>query len=995
MSTQIRACPQLIANGSCPDPDCKLSHSAFACETCRLVFVNERAYTGHCSGKKHRRALQGGSAAYYCSICDLNIDGSNWQSHIGGRSHRNKAKQRSVASDVPKEAPLTDKFPGRTFCTVCNVVVQDRQWTRHLSTASHLRKTKFVAYHSALAESEKDKHGIEVAGQFDFDIVDAAAAFSGVSMSVTVRNTVPLSQIVLVGSTLLSQKGRTRHSPFATGTHARVTIKYGSPVAISVTLRQAYDGTCEDRLEMRFKDEKLGKEFAVSRRLRAIIGNREALELLRPVAPYVPRQRTTRLAEKEVVEGVFPPALKAIPYIGRLPHAHIPTPLATTLSSGSRKEIIDRVRKAFLPRSVDSETYGRFFKNLLWIEEHRMEQDLEIYDIPDATLTPHPPFYYLRVPGLAEKRPSVLVGDRILVQEQGAQHGRWFEGGVHKVLRDEVSLRFNASFKHAPGQTFHVHFKLNRFPLRRQHLAMDTAFTSDRILFPAPAHILPQLAIPSLKFVNPLIGNNPAQRQAVTSIVRQPPGSPPFVVFGPPGTGKTVTIIEAIRQIVARDPKARILACAPSNSAADLIALRLIELGAEKVFRFYAPSRFKGQVPDELLAFTYMRDDQHFSVPPIPILKKFRVVITTCVSASVVQGVGIPRGHYSHIFIDEAGQATEPESMISVKTIADNDTNIILSGDPKQLGPIIRSGIAREFELDTSYLERLMGGDIYQVHKNEQTVVKLTKNFRSHRAILKFPNEHFYGGELEACGPPQVINTFINSPLLASPNFPIIFHSMSGKDDREASSPSFFNIHEAIQVQAYVEALRSNKRIRINDDDIGVIAPYHAQVLRIRRTLKAKADGVKVGSVEEFQGQERKIIIISTVRSSREFVEYDLRHTLGFVANPRRFNVAVTRAKALLVVVGDPEVLSLDPLWREFLNYVHTNGGWKGPPPSWDTSAPVDGAGGYDAQVRELAIADMNDFTQRMEELTLAGSANDENAEALDAGVDRPWREME
>ncbi|KAF9489673.1 P-loop containing nucleoside triphosphate hydrolase protein [Pleurotus eryngii] len=474
---------------------------------------------------------------------------------------------------------------------------------------------------------------------------------------------------------------------------------------------------------------------------------------------------------------------------------------------------------------------------------------------------------------------------------------------------------------------------------------MDTAFTSDRILFPGDAHLLPQLPVPSLVFVNPLIGNNPAQRQAVTSIVRQPPGSPPFVVFGPPGTGKTVTIIEAIRQIVARDPKARILACAPSNSAADLIALRLTELGAEKVFRFYVPSRFKSRVPDELLAFTHMRDDQHFSVPPIPILKKFHVVITTCVSASVVQGVGIPRGHYSHIFIDEAGQATEPEAMISIKTIVDNDTSIILSGDPKQLGPII------------SYLERLMGGDIYQVHKNGQTVVKLTKNFRSHRAILKFPNEHFYGGELEECGQPQVINTFINSPLLPSPKFPIIFHSMSGKDDREAAT----------------------KRIRINDDDIGVIAPYHAQVLRIRRTLQAKADGVKVGSAEEFQGQERKV---------SSFVEYDLRHTLGFVANPRRFN-------ALLVVVGDPEVLSLDPLWREFLNYVHTNGGWKGAPPSWDTSAPVDGAGGYDAQVRELAIADMNDFTQRMEELTLAGSANDENAEALDAGVDRPWRETE
>lgn len=81
------------------------------------------------------------------------------------------------------------------------------------------------------------------------------------------------------------------------------------------------------------------------------------------VAPYVRHQRTTRLAEKEVVEGVFPPALRAIPYTGKLPHPHMPTHLATTLSSGSRKEIIDRVWKAFLPRSVDSETYGPFFKN--------------------------------------------------------------------------------------------------------------------------------------------------------------------------------------------------------------------------------------------------------------------------------------------------------------------------------------------------------------------------------------------------------------------------------------------------------------------------------------------------------------------------------------------------------------------------------------------------------------------------------------------------------
>ena len=157
--------------------------------------------------------------------------------------------------------------------------------------------------------------------------------------------------------------------------------------------------------------------------------------------------------------------------------------------------------------------------------------------------------------------------------------------------------------------------------------------------------------------------------------------------------------------------------------------------------------------------------------------------------------------------------------------------------------------------------------------------------------------------------------------------------------------------------------------------------------------------------------QERKVIIISTVRSSKEFVEYDLRHTLGFVASPRRFNgkpcqsiilrspksdhtcifsVAVTRAQALLIVVGDPQVLSLDPLWRSFLNYIHNNGGWTGPGITWDPMVPVDEAGGYDRAVREAAKLDMNEFTRRMETITMAEVEDD-----VDANVDRPWRDVE
>ena len=151
------------------------------------------------------------------------------------------------------------------------------------------------------------------------------------------------------------------------------------------------------------------------------------------------------------------------------------------------------------------------------------------------------------------------------------------------------------------------------------------------------------------------------------------------------------------------------------------------------------------------------------------------------------------------------------------------------------------------------------------------------------------------------------------------------------------------------------------------------------------------------------------------MRSSREFVAYDLKHTLGFVANPRRFNgtycqparpvdthstafqVAVTRAQALLIVVGDPSVLALDPLWRSFLNYTYNHGGWKGPPPPWDTNAAVDETSAYQQRTVGSALVDMNEFARRMERLTLSGVSVSDAADEdeIDVNVDRPWRDVE
>ena len=173
-------------------------------------------------------------------------------------------------------------------------------------------------------------------------------------------------------------------------------------------------------------------------------------------------------------------------------------------------------------------------------------------------------------------------------------------------------------------------------------------------------------------------------------------------------------MVEAILQVLDLNPQARILACAPSNSAADLITTKLCPaLDEEMMFRVVAPSRYKSLVPEEVRKYTYRLDDKFFSVPATNRIQHFKVVVSTCVSSSILSGVRVPRGHFTHIFIDEAGYATEPEAMVSIKMLADSKTNVILAGDPKQLGPVIRSPVARELGLQKSYLERLMDREAY------------------------------------------------------------------------------------------------------------------------------------------------------------------------------------------------------------------------------------------------------------------------------------------
>jgi helicase MOV-10 len=172
-----------------------------------------------------------------------------------------------------------------------------------------------------------------------------------------------------------------------------------------------------------------------------------------------------------------------------------------------------------------------------------------------------------------------------------------------------------------------------------------------------------------------------------------------------------------MRQLL-RNPNTIILASAPSNAAADIIASRLKDhLTPDQLFRLYAPS-YRGNVPPGLAPYTFKKNNI-YSVHELDKMASFRVIITTCLSGCVPPGIGLLRGHFTHIFIDEAGQASEPECLVAITNVLGDATNVILSGDPCQLGPIIQSPIAVEYGLGVSFLERLMQGGMYDEHEQD------------------------------------------------------------------------------------------------------------------------------------------------------------------------------------------------------------------------------------------------------------------------------------
>uniref|UniRef100_A0A3B4A9Q7 RNA helicase n=1 Tax=Periophthalmus magnuspinnatus TaxID=409849 RepID=A0A3B4A9Q7_9GOBI len=615
-------------------------------------------------------------------------------------------------------------------------------------------------------------------------------------------------------------------------------------------------------LALEFKLERSSTSFYIVRFIEAVCKTTAGRKALcRPLAPptWTPPTKVT------IVDGQLPERY-SIHVILTVIEKILLTSVNTINST--RYILIMCFRQKTLQAPLSINNYKEKLQLLLHLEEYQMERDIRRYNVPNDNLQEvtmqrdsfNEELLVLKI--TAENRPTLQRGDQLLVYPVG-EIKKKYRGYVHSVQLDSVKLGF------------------------------------------------------SKELFDRKLGKNPEQYRAVQHIVAGSSKPAPYLLFGPPGTGKTVTVVEAIKQIAKCKPQSCILVCAFTNKAADFLCESLLTDGETQVLRIYAKSYNPQDVPDSLKDCCNLVGD-YFEFPKgTKDLKS--VNITTLLTSSRFVTDNFPEGHFTHVFVDGAECAREPECILPLAGLLDPNTGqVVLAGDPKQLGPIIRSRFAQRFGMGLSLLERLMTDlPLYQKTNgvfDNRFVTKLLRNYRSHPAILQIPNELFYDGELQAYADEQR-NSCCSFGPLPQKGFPIIFHKVTDS----SSSFLLFNNAEVDVLMDYVKDLLqtqgNNGLSNISPQDIGIIAPYRKQVQKIlARLSELNMCLLQVGTLEEFQGQERRVILVSTVRIS--------------FLNDKWFNVAVNRAKALLIVVGNPEMSNSHSAWA-FISYCKEKGGYK------------------------------------------------------------------
>lgn len=432
---------------------------------------------------------------------------------------------------------------------------------------------------------------------------------------------------------------------------------------------------------------------------------------------------------------------------------------------------------------------------------------------------------------------------------------------------------------------------------------------------------------------------NSTQELAVNNVLR---AKDVAVVHGPPGTGKTTTLVEAIYETLKRE--SQVMVCAQSNMAVDWISEKLVDRGVP-VLRIGNPTR----VNDKMLSFTYERKfESHPDYPELWSIRKAiremrsnrkrgvsdnwhqkldrlksrateiecrinaqlfgeaRVIASTLVGSAnrVMSGQ-----KFTTLFIDEAAQALEAACWIPMK----RTTRVVFAGDHCQLPPTVKSIEAMRGGLAKTLMERI-------VENKPEVVTLLTMQYRMNEKIMQFSSDWFYDGKVIAA--PEVCHRGI-----LDYDLPMIWIDTSGTEAYEQFvGESFGRINKkeaALTLEKLQEYFEKTGKQRILDEsiDVGIISPYRAQVQYLRQQIKKKEffrpyrKLISVNTVDGFQGQERDIIIISLVRSNNE-------GQIGFLSDLRRMNVAITRARMKLIIMGNAETLSHTLFYKKLYEYV-------------------------------------------------------------------------
>ena len=417
------------------------------------------------------------------------------------------------------------------------------------------------------------------------------------------------------------------------------------------------------------------------------------------------------------------------------------------------------------------------------------------------------------------------------------------------------------------------------------------------------------------------------------------------VVQGPPGTGKTTTLVEAIYETLHREPQ--VLVCAQSNTAVDWICEKLVDRGVP-VLRIGNPTR----VNDKMLSSTYERRfESHPAYPELWGIRKsiremgsrmrrgsyseregmrnrmsrlrerateleIQINADLFDSARVIASTLVSSNHrllngrrFSTLFIDEAAQALEAACWIAIRK-ADR---VILAGDHCQLPPTIKCIEASRGGLDHTLMEKV-------VQQKPSAVSLLKVQYRMHETIMQFPSDWFYHGELEAA--PEVRYRGIldfDTPMNWIDTSEMDFH-----EDFVGESFGRINKQEANlllqELETYIERI-GKERILDERIDFGLISPYKAQVQYLRGKTKGSSflrpfrSLITVNTVDGFQGQERDVIFISLVRANED-------GQIGFLNDLRRMNVAITRARMKLVILGDASTLTKHPFYKRLMLFI-------------------------------------------------------------------------